>query len=433
MGSLEVIGDPLDEDDIQPSKDDGEFSSSNRELMDSYDSNRLMDILKQWYVIDINSRLEFPESFNVVPAQFSANKIWSAPMPYLEISRRLLGERENVGTNQLPPEIIRYFSEIVEFSSKQFVDLQQQLIDNEHHIQVLTKAKEDGKVPCFLMLETPEVRFLKEDPASATRQIFRKILDKASSEMLEGILNQRHLLRARLCKEAETLLEVVKTEAADKWIEAQSEWNGWDHFYPISASVTVDGNHVRTPIPLSALIFRTAMKSCNVKVSTLLEARRRDKAEEAHNRRKERRLRREALEKASALPRQEAEKNLMQQMQDLIKPLVAKVSSLEERLQGNRSAPMAADSCGAATKSAKHSRSEGNHPEASDERQAVFVARRGEMKRPRSSEEAIAEDKAQVPPAPHQRGGSGNILGLKRRSGKPWRRKSRGPTGNDQE
>ena len=68
MEPLDVVCDSQDEDDIRPSKDGGEFSSSNRELMDSYDSNRLKEILRHWYEIEFESRLEFPESFSTVPA-----------------------------------------------------------------------------------------------------------------------------------------------------------------------------------------------------------------------------------------------------------------------------------------------------------------------------------------------------------------------------
>jgi hypothetical protein len=283
------------------------------------------------------------------------------------------------------------------------------------------------------MLETPEVRFFQEDPAASIRQTFRRILDKATSDMLECILRERHLLRAKLCKEAETLLEVVRTEATDKWMETQGEWNGWDHLYPISAAGTVRGNPARISVPLSALIFRTAMKSCNIKVSTLLEARRRDKAEEALKRKRDQKLRRDALAQASALPRKEAETNLMQQMQDLIKPLVAKVSSLEERLQGNRSAPMAADTGGAAMKSAQNYRSEGNNQEALDRRQAASYARTGKKKRQRRFVEASAEVEAQVPPDPHARGDCGRIPVLKQRSGKQRRRWSKGPVESDRD
>ncbi len=54
-------------------------------------------------------------------------------MYYEEVANRLLGQRNNVGPNVLPAEIIRFFSEIVESASKIFADLPQQLDDNKHH------------------------------------------------------------------------------------------------------------------------------------------------------------------------------------------------------------------------------------------------------------------------------------------------------------
>ena len=89
-------------------------------------------------------------------------------------------------------------------------------------------------------MKTPEVRlfFFQDESAKALQQSFRKILDGAAREMLECTLKERHLLRAKLCREAEQLIEDVEKEAMTKWMEAQGdEWNGWDHLYPVTAEV----------------------------------------------------------------------------------------------------------------------------------------------------------------------------------------------------
>ena len=93
--------------------------------------------------------------------------------------------------------------------------------------------------------------------------------------MLECSLKERYLLRAKLCREAEQLIEEVEKEAMTKWMEAQgNEWNGWDHLYPVSAEVTQEDRLVRVKVPLSSNVFRIALKACRSKVSTLMETKR---------------------------------------------------------------------------------------------------------------------------------------------------------------
>ena len=183
--------------------------------------------------------------------------------------------------------------------------------DNEHHIKVLDKARENGKPPNFLILTTSDVRLFQDKSTAALQQSFRKILDRAAQEMLECTLKERHLLRAKLCREAEQLIEDVEKEAMTKWMEAQGdEWNGWDHLYPVTAEVKQGEALVRVKVPLSSNVFRIALKECRSKVSTLIETKRIERTQEAANRKRERKLRTAALAKASALPRQEAEKSI---------------------------------------------------------------------------------------------------------------------------
>ena len=49
--------------------------------------------------------------------------------------------------------------------------------------------------------------------------------------MLECTLKERHLLRAKLCREAEQLIEDVEKEAMTKWMEPK-ETNGTDGITP---------------------------------------------------------------------------------------------------------------------------------------------------------------------------------------------------------
>ena len=87
-----------------------------------------------------------------------------------------------------------------------------------------------------------------------------------------------------------------------------------------------------------------------------METKRLERTQEAAKRKKEQRQRKQALNEASALPRQEAEKSMQRRVQDMMQPLIADVREIKEQLQGNRSAPVAADAGGASTKSAKKSR-----------------------------------------------------------------------------
>ena len=120
-----------------------------------------------------------------------------------------------------------------------------------------------------------------------------------------------------------------------------------------------------------------------------MEAKRLERAQEVANRRKEQRLRRQALAEASALPRQEAEQSMQRRMQGIMQPLIAEVREIKKQLQGNRSAPVETDAGGAGTKSAKKSRRQSparNFTEA--DQSAALEARGGTKKRRRRSVEA---------------------------------------------
>jgi hypothetical protein len=142
------------------------------------------------------------------------------------------------------------------------------------------------------------------------------------------------LLRAKLFREAEKLLEDVEREATTKWMEAQGEgWNGWDHLYRVTAEVQQGDDLLRVLVPISSVTFRIAMKQCRFKVSTLMETKRLEKAEEIKRMRKEQKIRRAALAQVSALPRPEAEKTIERRIEDMMQPLVAKLGSIEEQIK----------------------------------------------------------------------------------------------------
>ena len=79
------------------------------------------------------------------------------------------------------------------------------------------------------------------------------------------------------------------------------------------------------------------MEVCRTLVSTHGEAKRLEKAEITRSRKTEDRLRKEALAKVSAAPRQEAEKSIEQRMQDLLQPISTRLGKIKEKLEGNPS------------------------------------------------------------------------------------------------
>ena len=87
-------------------------------------------------------------------------------------------------------------------------------------------------------------------------------------------------------------------------------WNRWDHLYKVKANAKVDGQLTRIDIPLSSCVFRTAMKKCRTKVSTQLEESRQSKIQEDAKKRKEDKARQAALNEATSLPRQAANKRI---------------------------------------------------------------------------------------------------------------------------
>jgi len=83
-----------------------------------------------------------------VPIQISAELQPSAE-DYNDVGRRLLVQIENDGPDQLPPAIIQYFKEIVDFASNKFADLRQQLSHDEHHYSVLKGLRKKASFLIF--------------------------------------------------------------------------------------------------------------------------------------------------------------------------------------------------------------------------------------------------------------------------------------------
>lgn len=431
----------LDSLDSLNQNGEGLSAQSEESSEQDYDNQRLEKTLKQWYERDIMFRFDFPEDFNQVPSIDSADQAWAKPMDYNDVAGRLLGRTENDGPDQLPPAIIQYFTEIVDFASKKFADLREQLSHNEHHFTVLKRVKDEGKLPHFLQLKSLEVKFFPEDEAADLHQEYRKILDEAATQMLDSTLKKRESLGKKLRRRAEELIEEVEKEAMSKWIEAQGTqeqaWNRWDHLFRVTAIVKRGEDLINRNIPLSTVVFRTALRSCRSKVSLILEAKRQMKTEMQTARRNEEKTRRSALAQASTLPRQEAEKRIERQIEDMLEPLRNEILSIKEHLRKNEDAPAAADVDGAATGSATKSRKsthrqeEKDKADASSESKTRRKAKR--MRRTADAQEATATSlHAHQASATHRadrpRGTESNGGGSKAR-----KRKRKRAAGRDQE
>ncbi len=75
------------------------------------------DALKKWYSRDILFTFEFPENFMEVPGTSANERIWLKSMEYEQVSRRPLKIEGNTGQDQVPPQIIQYYKDIVDFAS----------------------------------------------------------------------------------------------------------------------------------------------------------------------------------------------------------------------------------------------------------------------------------------------------------------------------
>ncbi len=202
---------------------------------------------------------------------------------------------------------------------------------NKHHLEVLLKMKSSGKMPRYLKLETPSIRtelFSDEVTAELTTK-YQATLKQASEDLLDLTIEVRLSLDAKLRQEVGQIIKDVRTYAMQKWMDAQhvgaleANYNRWDHVFPVYA--VRDGTKI--PVPLSAVIFCTAMQECQAKVSRVLEQHQQEKTERAQARHRENEKRKDILCTASSIPHQEATSSLDQQMEKLIAPLMRKFAS----------------------------------------------------------------------------------------------------------
>ena len=294
-------------------------------------------IIHKWYYVKEDFEHDFPDQFRVVPAANASDRLWRERMDVKDVVGRLLEKIENTSHDNLIQPIMVYFNDVVETATKKFADLRRRLQLNKHHLEVLRKMKSNGKIPRYLKLETPRIKaelFSDEVTAELTTK-YQTTLKQASEDLLDLTIEARLNSDAKLRQEADQILEDVRTYAMQKWMEAQhvgaleANYNRWDHVFPVYAV----RDDTKISVPLSAVIFRTAMKECQAKVSRVLEQDLQERTERAQARRRENEKRKEVLRTASSIPHQEATSSLVKQMEKLIAPLKEEIRQLKE--QGN--------------------------------------------------------------------------------------------------
>jgi hypothetical protein len=340
---------------------DGEGESSTPAPISSA---QMENIFHRWYYVDAEFEHSFPDHFRVVPTANASDRLWRSGMNVKDVINRLLGKVDNDSHDNLIQPIMVYYNDVMETATNMFADLRRRFQLNKHHLEVLRKMKSNGKIPRYLTLETPRISsdLFSAEVAEELRTTYHASLKQASEALLDLTIEARVNTDAKLRQEADKLIEDVRISAMQKWMEAQhvgaleANYNRWDHVFPVYA--VRDGT--KLPVPLSAVIFRTAMKECQAKVSRLLEQDMQEKTEKTQARRRENDKRKEVLRAASSLPHREAEISLVKQMEKLIAPLAADVRKLKE--QGNRHAldatgpPRAEERSGANARSGARSR-----------------------------------------------------------------------------
>lgn len=334
---------------------DSEEHSQREEITEVDINRRLSTIIQNWYDVEISSKLNFPEYFEEVPATQRASRLWRTPMSAQEVLKRLLGEVDDVGPNQIPSKVSEYFSELVGFTSKRFSDWMIEFESNDEHLKKLEVLKIHNQVPLFLRnMKIPKLNseIFRDAMAQKLQSAFGNCISAAQSSMRDLMIEERKSFRRTLLDEADRLSVTVKDEAISKWMSYQGGWNSWDHICPVTNDTDLVANPI--PVKLSTVVFKAAMDQSNIKVTEIMERWKSGKADISRKRIQDQQKRRQASARATALPLEEAEKSIEQRLHEAVQPLKDQVAELQNQINGD--APMNADTDGAVQRSATEAR-----------------------------------------------------------------------------
>lgn len=334
---------PVNEGDVGPvSQRIGESSQP------VVSSAQMQEILHRWYNIDKDFLFDFPEHFMEVPAMESSSMYWTKPMSSKEVIERLRGEKANEaeGDHLIQP-IMAYYKDVVSSTQKLLAEHKKKFNSNLHHWNVLLSSRASKKVPKFLMMDAPVLKpeLFPDGDISNLKTEFRSILDKAAELMVEATIQEREKIDARLRREAVELLGVVRESAMKKWMDAQRSidctFNRWDLIFPVEMWNSTTSS--RQAIPISSVIFRTAMKACQSNICRERETELQQKSDAQNALQREKDKRRQAQSKASSLPPREAEKSLDKRMEEKLAPMRDDLREIKAMLQSNVQALERAD------------------------------------------------------------------------------------------
>jgi hypothetical protein len=303
-------------------------------------SAQMQETLHSWYKIDKGFVFDFPEHFMEVPATESSSMYWEEPMSSKEVIERLRGEKANEpeGDHLIQP-IMAYYKDIVSSTQKLFAEHKKKFNSNLHHWNVLLSAKASNKVPKFLQMDTPVLKteLFPDGDISNLKTEFRSILDKAAESMVKATIQEREKIDAKLRREAVELVDVVRESAMKKWMDAQRSiectFNRWDLIFPVEMWNST--TNARQAIPISSVIFRTAMKECQSNICRERETELQQKTDAQNALQRETDKRRQAQSKASSLPPKEAEKSLDKRMEEKLAPMREDLREIKAMLLSN--------------------------------------------------------------------------------------------------
>ena len=180
------------------------------------------------------------------------------------------------------------------------------MLFRSNHLEGLMRIKAFGTVPTFLKIRLPEWKYFEKDEESLSelKAQCKISLDKATSEIFDSLLDTRRKIRDKLLKMAtDDCPRRIANEAARLWMEAQGKANEWDHIYPCR---WVTENDECEEIPLSAVVFRAAMQTCQSCVGKSTEKKRLDDNRKSQAQKAEQQRVQQIKANISGLPQNEA-------------------------------------------------------------------------------------------------------------------------------
>ena len=147
--------------DLQSAQPDRDLASYNDAFQEAVDG---------WFRLSENFIFNFGET--------SSSRIlvepWDTPVSAEEAAERLRDPKSYRNSHHAIPEAMATaFKTAVEKGTTIFSEVMVANIENDHHLEILRKAKEQGEIPPFLAVRLIKMKLLPEDRANALNKIGR--------------------------------------------------------------------------------------------------------------------------------------------------------------------------------------------------------------------------------------------------------------------